>query len=80
MWRECLARSGGPMLFGDFTIADAFFAPVVSRFSTYAADLPPDIAGYRDRILALDGMRAWTAAAAMETEFLIEDEPYRRPA
>jgi glutathione S-transferase len=80
MWRACLERSGGPMLFGDFTIADAFFAPVVSRFSTYAAELPPDIAGYRDRILALDGMKAWAAAAASETDFLIEDEPYRRPA
>lgn len=79
MWRDCLQRSGGPLLFGAFTIADAFFAPVVSRLSTYAVALPDDIAAYRDRILALDGMRAWTAAAIAEDEFLVEDEPYRRP-
>ncbi|MEO8938054.1 MAG: glutathione S-transferase family protein [Burkholderiaceae bacterium] len=79
MWRESLQRSGGPLLFGKFTIADAFFAPVVSRLSTYAVALPDDIAAYRDRILALDGMRAWTAAAIAEDEFLVQDEPYRRP-
>ena len=79
MWRECLERSGGPMLFGAFTIADAFFAPVVSRFATYEAELPADIAGYRDRVLALPGMRAWSAAANAETDFLADDEPYRRP-
>ena len=78
MWRECLERSGGPLLFGPFTIADAFFAPVVSRLSTYAVALPADIAAYRDRVLALPGMCAWSVAAAAETEFLAEDEPYRR--
>lgn len=78
LWRECLEGSGGPMLFGAFGIADAFFAPVISRLSTYAVALPPDIAAYCDRVLALDGMRAWSAAAAAETEFLREDEPYRR--
>jgi glutathione S-transferase len=79
MWRECLDRHGGPMLFGRFSIADAYFAPVVSRFATYAIELPTDIAAYRDRVLALDGMRAWSTAARAETEFLVEDEPYRRP-
>jgi glutathione S-transferase len=78
MWRECLERSEGPMLFGHFTIADAYFAPVISRLSTYAVSLPDDIAGYRDRVLALTGMRAWSVAAAAETEFIVEDEPYRR--
>ncbi len=78
MWGACLERSGGPMLFGRFSIADAFFAPVVSRFATYDADLPPSIAAYRDRILALDGMRAWSASAREEREFLVDDEPYRR--
>jgi glutathione S-transferase len=78
MWRACLDAYGGPLLFGRFSIADAFFAPVVSRFATYAIDLAPDVAAYRDRVLALDGMRAWTAAAAAETAFVAEDEPYRR--
>ena len=80
LWRECLARYGGPLLFGRFTIADAFFAPVVSRMTTYGVALPDDIAAYRDRVLALDGMRAWSAAARAETAFLSDDEPYRRPA
>ena len=78
LWRACLDESGGPLLFGAFTIADAYFAPVMSRLSTYAVALPADIAAYRDRVLDLDGMRAWSAAAAEETEFLLEDEPYRR--
>jgi glutathione S-transferase len=80
MWRELLDRHGGPLLFGRFTIADAFFAPVASRFKTYGVALPADIAAYRDTVLALPGMRAWTVAAAAESEFLAEDEPYRRPA
>ena len=50
----------------------------MSRLATYAVALPADMAAYRDRVLALDGMRAWSAAAAAETEFLREDEPYRR--
>ena len=78
MWRACLDAHGGPMLFGAFTAADAFFAPVVSRFVTYGIALPPDIAAYRDRVMALDGMRAWAAAAAAETVFIADDEPYRR--
>jgi glutathione S-transferase len=80
MWRDCLERSGGPLLFGTFSNADAFFAPVVARFVTYAIDLPDDIAAYRDRVMALAGMQAWVAAARTEKIFLAEDEPYRRPA
>ncbi len=78
IWRDALDRSGGPMLFGRFTIADAFYAPVASRFETYAIDLPSDAAAYRDRVLALPGMRAWADAARAETDFLADDEPYRR--
>ena len=80
MWRELLDRHRGPLLFGRFTIADAFFAPVVSRLKTYAVALPEDIATYRDAVLALKGMKAWTAAAQSESEFLTDDEPYRRRA
>ncbi len=80
MWREVLEAHGGPMLFGRFTIADAYFAPVLSRLKTYAVALPDDIGAYRDAVLALPGMQAWSAAARRETEFLEDDEPYRRPA
>jgi glutathione S-transferase len=76
-WHECLAHSGGPMLFGGFSIVDAFFAPVVSRFATYAIELPREATAYCDRVLALDGMRAWTAAALAEGCFIADDEPYR---
>lgn len=78
MWTELLDRHGGPLLFGRFTIADAFFAPVVSRFATYGAAVPARIATYRDDVLALAGMQRWTAEAAEETSFLADDEPYRR--
>ena len=80
MWRELLDRHRGPLLFGRFTIADAFFAPVVSRLKTYGVALPNDIAAYRDAVLALKGMRSWTSAARSESEFLADDEPYRRQA
>ena len=80
MWRELLQRHGGPLLFGRFTIADAFFAPVMSRLKTYGVALPDDIAAYRDAVLALPGMVAWSQAAAAENEWLGDDEPYRRRA
>ena len=80
MWRELLDRHHGPLLFGRFTIADAFFAPVVSRLKTYGVALPDDIAAYRDAVLALNGMRAWASAARSESTFLADDEPYRRQA
>jgi glutathione S-transferase len=79
MWRTPLALHGGPFLFGAFGAVDAYFAPVLSRFATYAAVLPEDITCYRDAVLECDGMRAWCDAARLETEFVVEDEPYRLP-
>lgn len=70
MWTECLQRSAGPLLFGNFTIADAFFAPVVTRFVTYGVPLAPRLAAYRDAVLALPPMREWTAAAHAEAEVI----------
>jgi glutathione S-transferase len=78
MWTELLDRHGGPMLFGRFTIADAFFAPIVSRLATYGAEVPVRVAQYRDAVLALGGVQRWIAEARNETTFLVEDEPYRR--
>jgi glutathione S-transferase len=77
MWREALAASGGPFLFGDFGIADAFFAPVCSRIRTYGLPLSPDAAAYMTRMLALPAFAAWTRGALAEHDFLVEDEPYR---
>jgi glutathione S-transferase len=70
IWTECLQRSGGPLLFGNFTIADAFFAPVVTRFVTYGVPLTPLLAAYRDSVLALPPMQQWTAAAHAEAEVI----------
>jgi len=72
LWTAALDASGGPMLFGDFCIADAFYAPVVTRFVTYAVDLPPLLAAYSGRVLALPPMQAWVAAAHAEIEELTD--------
>jgi glutathione S-transferase len=68
IWRECLAASGGPFLFGEPTMADAMYAPVCTRFATY--DVPLDIvcSAYRDRILALPYVQEWTAIALSEPD------------
>ncbi|HEY3888731.1 MAG TPA: glutathione S-transferase family protein [Caulobacteraceae bacterium] len=68
IWRERLAASAGPFLFGEPTVADAMYAPVCTRFATYDVKLDPACAAYRDRILALPYMREWTAAALLEPE------------
>ena len=77
MWDELLQRHGGPLLFGRFTIADAFFAPVVMRFITYAVPVPASIQAYMDRVLALPSVAAWRSAALAEQTFVPFDEPYR---
>ncbi len=80
MWSELLSTHGGPMLFGEFSIADAFFAPVVKRLLTYAVPLPPVVAAYVERVQALPGVIAWTADALAEHDFLDFEEPYRTRA
>jgi glutathione S-transferase len=66
VWETSLATSGGPFLFGPFSIADAMYAPVVTRFKTYGVELTADNQRYADAILALPAMRAWYADAALE--------------
>jgi glutathione S-transferase len=66
IWREQLAASGGPFLFGAFTIADAMFAPVTTRFVTYGVDVDPTCRAYIDAIAALPAMQQWTRDAAAE--------------
>ena len=78
IWQDCRARSTaeGSMLFGAFGVADAMFAPVVSRFVTYAVALPPVAQAYADAVLGLSAVREWMDAARRETEFVRADEPY----
>lgn len=68
IWENCRARyaAGGPFLFGSFSIADAMYAPVVWRFTTYAVDLPPASRAWMDVMLALPAMREWQAGALAE--------------
>jgi glutathione S-transferase len=77
MWAELLQSHGGPMLFGAFTLADAYYAPVVMRLQTYALPVPAPIRQYMDRVQALPGVRAWVQAALAEKDFLDFEEPYR---
>lgn len=80
LWGDCLRRSGGPFLFGAFSIADAMYAPVVSRFLTYDVRLAGALAQYAEAILDLPAMKAWYAAGAAEPEFLAVEEPYATTA
>jgi len=66
IWRECLAKSGGPFLFGKFSIADGMFAPVVTRFTTYGVKLPPVAAAYVKTMMNLPAMKEWIAGAKEE--------------
>ena len=78
MWSELLSFYNGPMLFGDFSIADAYFAPVVMRVNTYALPVPSSIADYMERVCALPGVAAWITDALAEQEYLDFEEPYRK--
>jgi glutathione S-transferase len=79
MWTDCRETYGarGPFLFGFFSAADAYFAPVVRRFLGFDVRLPPIAAEYVATMDALPAMRAWMAAALTEHEFVEMDEPYR---
>jgi len=66
IWRECLSTYGGPFLFGRICMADAMYAPVVTRFATYDVKLEGACAQYAERILALPQMREWIEAARLE--------------
>lgn len=72
LWRTCRQAygQGGNFLFGHFTIADAMFAPVVSRFVTYGVRLDPLSQAYADAIWQVPAMQEWLAAAAAETEVI----------
>jgi glutathione S-transferase len=77
MWTELLQAHGGPLLFGEFSIADAYFAPVCMRLKTYALPVPDAIGAYVQRVSALPGVKAWMDGAQAEHDFLDFEEPYR---
>jgi glutathione S-transferase len=82
IWQDCRVRfaakpsgsSGGALLFGGFTIADAMYAPVVTRFHSYGVALPPAAQAYADAVRALPALREWTAAGVAESERMPETD------
>jgi glutathione S-transferase len=76
VWTDCRTRygQGGPFLFGEFGAADAMYAPVVSRFHTYAVPVGQVARGYMDAVMALPAWGEWRAAACNEPWVLPQDE------
>ena len=73
---ELTSKTPGKLLFGAFTVTDAYFAPVVMRFLTYAVTLPPAARDYVEAVRALPAVAQWMEAARGETAFVAADEPY----
>ncbi len=75
IWTECLEASGGPWLFGTVpTVADAMYAPVCTRFRTYAVELEPRLAAYVETVLSWPLMGEWTEGALVEPDEIVELE------
>jgi glutathione S-transferase len=76
MWTDCRARfgKGGAFLFGTFGAADAMYAPVVSRFHTYAVEVGAAARAYMTAVMGLPAWREWQEAALKEPWVLAEDE------
>lgn len=75
LWQHALQLSGSQQfLYGEFSIADAFYAPVVFRFSRYGIELPHALQKYCQRMLALPGMQQWLKLAEAEAEVIEEAE------
>jgi glutathione S-transferase len=76
IWRGCRAKfgKGGRFLFGRFSIADAMYTPVVTRFDTYAVAVADDTRAYMDTIMNTEAFRAWREAALKETWIVPSDE------
>lgn len=76
IWSQCTEKNAqlGPWLFGEFSIADCFFAPVASRFTTYSTPLSATAQKYADTLLNHRSFVKWIDAAKAETEIVPEDE------
>ncbi len=74
IWSDCQRRYDGKWLFGDFSIADAMFAPVVLRFRTYGINIPDSAGYYPKRLLESEAMQEWLLDAESETEVIELDE------
>lgn len=78
IWSQELESSGGPFLFGRFSVADAMFFPVLTRFRTYAVKLPPTVVSYAQALDALPAVRALLALARSEPHIPTYDAYVKR--
>lgn len=77
IWEDCLAQFGRhQFLFGDFSIADAYYAPVVMRFRTYGVWLPPALQAYVDRVASHPAVAQWISGAIEEKHRLDKYDTY----
>ena len=74
IWSKGMSAGKGPWLFGDFSIADCFYAPVVLRFKTYGISVSESACRYQSWFLEHDALNQWVDAAKAETEIVPEDE------
>ena len=76
IWTECRNTygKGGDFLFGEFCNADAMFAPVVSRFTSYAVNMNETCQTYMNAVQAVPAMQAWSDAGRIEPCTIVEDE------
>jgi len=77
MFSSLLKQHKGPMLFGEFSIPDAYFSPVVMRIKTYALPVSAETQAYIDRLCAMPGVKAWIDDALAEKDFIDFEEPFR---
>jgi glutathione S-transferase len=73
-WCTALAHSGGPFLFGEFSIADIFYVPVLSRFQTYGVELDSELVPYRSAVFGRDCVASWLAVAKIAPAIAVYDE------
>ncbi|MDC8784615.1 glutathione S-transferase family protein [Roseateles koreensis] len=78
LWADALAISGGPFLFGQFSAADAFFAPVVMRLHGYGLPVTAQASAYARTLQTHPAVAAWVNEALAEQDFIELDEPYRK--
>ena len=77
LFASLLKQHHGPMLFGEFSIPDAYFSPVVMRIKTYALPVSAETQAYIDRLCAMPGVKAWIDDALAEKDFIDFEEPFR---
>jgi glutathione S-transferase len=77
-WSQALAVSGGPFLFGAFSAADAFYAPVCMRLLTYGLPVSDAARAYVQAVAATSSVAAWIKDSLAEQDYLDFDEPYRK--